>query len=353
MQKPDLTGLAPDVVAYIAYLENEISRLREPRRSPAVRVERESIEDDELSLPPLEVSEPETTFQIITISKGGLVKRTARHLYERQRRGGMGIFDIDLPVTDAPLALCHADEKDMLLLITSKARAFRLRVDEILSGPVRSKGQPVQDLVRLQPDEYPAALLPDQRGVTLALVSQKGFVRALPAHIVGLGMTPGVSLYRAGDVGPVAGACWSSGKGDLFIATRNGLGIRFAEKSLAVPGGPGIRLESGDVAVGIEAIQPPDGERILMVGGDGRGTVRLMEGFTPNKSPGGGGKIAFKGEKVIGPLAVTPESDVFIVSRLGKIIRFKANEIPPKEGVVQGVNCMSLRGDECVAMLAV
>ena len=87
------------------------------------------------------------------------------------------------------------------------------------------------------------------------------------------------------------------------------------------------------------------------MGGDGRGTVRLMDGFTPNKSPGGSGKIAFKGEKVIGAMAVTPESDAFIISRLGKIIRFKASEIPPKEGVVQGVNCMSLRGDECVAMV--
>lgn len=347
MERPDLSGVAPDVAAYIEYLEKELGQSR-TRHAATLRSERET-ESENPSLPPLEVTEPPTTAQIITISRSGLIKRTARHLYERQRRSGMGIFEIDLPDHDAPFALCHADEMDMLVLITNKARAFRLRVNEIASGPVRGKGQ---SLVKLQDDEHPVVLLPNPRGLTLVLVSEKGYARALPAHVVGMGMTAGVSLYRYADFGPVAGACWSGGKGDLFIATRNGLGIRFPEKALAAPGSLGIRLENGDAAVGVAAVQPPDGEGLLLVGSDGRGTVRLMEGFGPNKSPGGGGKIAFKSEKLIGVTAVTPESDVFVISRLCKIIRFKASEIPPKEGVVQGVNCMSLRGDECVAMVA-
>lgn len=349
MERPDLTDVAPNVAAYIEYLEQELGHSR-TRSAATLRGER-GPEDEDPSLPPLIVTEAPTTFQIITLSRGGLVKRTARHLYERQRRGGMGIFDIELSDTDVPLTLCHADETEMLLLITSKARAFRLRVDQIPSAPVRGKGQPLRNLVQLHDDEYPAALLPNQRGVTLALVSEKGYARALPAHVVGMGMTPGVLLYRNPEFGPVAAACWSAGKGDLLITTRNGMGIRFPEKSLAIPGGPGIRLESGDAAVGIAAVQPPDGEGILLVGSDGRGTIRLMDGFSPNKAPGGGGKIAFKGDHVIGAMAVNPESDVFIISRLGKMIRFSANEIPPKEGVVQGVNCMMLRGDECVSMV--
>lgn len=343
MEKPDLSDVTPDVAAYIEYLEKELGRSR-------VRPSEREPESEDPSLPPLEVTEPATTAQIITVSRSGLFKRTARHLYERQRRGGMGILDIDLPDNDAPFIVCHADESDMLVVITNKARAFRIRVDEIPSAPVRSKGQSIA--LRLQDDEYPAALLPTTGGITLVLVSEKGYARALPAHMVGMGMTPGVSLYRYAEFGPVAAACWSGGKGDLFIATRNGLGIRFPEKALAVPGGLGIRLENGDAAVGVAAIQPPNGEGVLLIGSDGRGTIRLMEGFSANKSPGGGGKIAIKSDKVIGAVAVTPESDIFIISRLGKMIRFKANEIPPKEGVVQGVNCMALRGDEPVVLVA-
>lgn len=349
MERPDLTHVTPDIAAYITYLETRLGSLRS-RTLVTIHNERDA-EDDDPSLPPLDTTEPITTFQIITLSRGGLIKRTARHLYERQRRGGMGIFDMEMPETDFPLALCHADENEMLLVITNKARAFRLRVDQIVSTPVRGKGQLLRNLVPFHDDEYPAALLPNQRGVTLAVLSEKGYVRTLPAHVVGMGMTPGVLLYRNPEFGLVAGACWSAGKGDLLITTRSGMGIRFPEKALALPGSLGIRLENGDMAVAIQAVQPPDGESILLVGSDGRGTIRLMNGFSPNKAPGGGGKITFKNDKVIGAMAVTAESDVFAISRLGKIIRFKANEIPAKEGVVQGVNCMALRSDECVVMI--
>jgi DNA gyrase/topoisomerase IV subunit A len=75
-----------------------------------------------------------------------------------------------------------------------------------------------------------------------------------------------------------------------------------------------------------------------------------MSGFRPNKAPGGGGKIAIKTDHLIGATAVADTDDVFIISRLSKLIRFRAIEVPPKEGVVQGVNCMALRADETVAV---
>ena len=51
-------------------------------------------------------------------------------------------------------------------------------------------------------------------------------------------------------------------------------------------------------------------------------------------------------------MAVSDNDDVFAISGLSKIIRFQAVEIPPKEGVVQGVNCMALRADEVTAITA-
>jgi DNA gyrase subunit A len=75
-----------------------------------------------------------------------------------------------------------------------------------------------------------------------------------------------------------------------------------------------------------------------------------MSGFRANKSPGAGGKIAIKTDHLVGAATITDADDVFVVSRLSKVIRFPATEVPPKEGVVQGVNCMSLRADETVAL---
>jgi DNA gyrase subunit A len=163
-------------------------------------------------------------------------------------------------------------------------------------------------------------------------------------------MMPGTALYRVAELGPLAAACWTTGEGDLFVATQRGLAIRFPERALPLAGGLAMRLEPGDRAIAVEAVHLLDGASIFLLGADGRGTIRLMAGFAPNKSPGGGGKVAMKTERLVGAMAVGPQGDLFIQSRLSKLIRFGAGEVPGKDGVVQGVNCMALRADECAAL---
>jgi DNA gyrase/topoisomerase IV subunit A len=87
-----------------------------------------------------------------------------------------------------------------------------------------------------------------------------------------------------------------------------------------------------------------------MISGDGRGTIRMMEGFAPNKSAGGSGKIAMNSDDVVSAATVVESDDIFAITHLDKIIRFMAADVPPKEGVVQGVNCMTLRADQVVAL---
>lgn len=75
-----------------------------------------------------------------------------------------------------------------------------------------------------------------------------------------------------------------------------------------------------------------------------------MSGLLANKAPGAGTKVLIKvDEELVGAAAVQPTQDIFIISKLGKLIRFPAAEIPAKEGVVQGVNCMALRADVAAA----
>jgi DNA gyrase/topoisomerase IV subunit A len=109
----------------------------------------------------------------------------------------------------------------------------------------------------------------------------------------------------------------------------------------------GLRVDPGDRVVGVAAASAEGG--VFILGQDGKGTVRLLAGFAANKAPGAGGKVAMKADAIVGIAAVDAHSDIFAISRLGKIIRFAVSEVPAKEGVVQGVNCMNLRADECVA----
>jgi DNA gyrase/topoisomerase IV subunit A len=57
-----------------------------------------------------------------------------------------------------------------------------------------------------------------------------------------------------------------------------------------------------------------------------------------------------KTDHLVGAVNVNRGDDVFIISRLNKLIRFSADEVPAKTGVVQGVNCIALRGDEVAAI---
>lgn len=337
-ERPDLSQTDPTVVAYIEALEAELADLR---ATGSGRAAAEST---------LETTEPPTTLNLVTVSRAGLAKRTPRHLYSRQRRSGMGIFDMEIIDDDPPAALLIVDEAADLLIVTSLARAFRLPLKKVPETPVRGRGKPLADSLPLDPSETIALVLPHQRSGYLNVLTSQAQVRRLRHHFFGDNMTPGNLIYDTRAQGRPLAACWSDGSGDIFIATRQGKAIRFAESAIPAKGCPGIRLGDDDMVVSIAGVNDATG--IFLLTADGKGTIRLMNGFSANKAPGAGGKVAIKAENVVGAIPVNASDDIFIISQLSKIIRFQAEEVPPKEGVVQGVNCMALRADETVAMVA-
>ena len=342
--RPDLSALDPDVRGYIEALEAELDRLQ---RKPAVH-RASSVEDEPIPTGPAEPDEPPTTLNLITATASGLAKRTPRHLYSRQHRSGMGVFDLDSPDDQPPAVLTIADESENLLVITSLARAFRLPVSAIPEEPVRARGEKILGRFQLEETETLAALLPDRAEGYLAILSQSGMVRLLRHHVFGEYMKPGTALYDIKSFGPLAAVCWTPGDGDLFIATRSGRGIRFSEKLVHPQGSQGIRMADDDRAVAITPVYADSG--VFMLTSEGKGTIRLMEGFSANKAPGAGGKNAMSTGSLVAAQAVESSDEIFAISKLGKIIRFRASEVPPKEGVVQGVICMSLRSDDVSAV---
>lgn len=334
MPRPDLTGLPPEIVTYIEALENQL-RDRNERQAPGRPA---------AALP----DEPPTTRVIITISRKGFIKRTARHLFGRQRRGGMGVFDLDTAEEDAPAVLAHADASDTLILFTDDGRAFRLAVARLPESPVRARGQDLRESLPLRANERVVAALPEGGGKFALLMSRRGWVRRIPAAYLGKNLIPGTSFHDLKEGGPLVSACWSAGSGDVFLASREGKAIRFLETQVPARGCLGIRLDPADEAIAATPVAATDG--VFLIGEDGQGTIRLMRGFAANKAPAAGGKVAMKTDNLVGAVRVSSGDELFVISRLGKLIRFAADEVPPKEGVVQGVACMALRADEVTAI---
>ena len=349
MQRPDLTSVDPQVVAYIEYLE----------KKAAAHQPRAAVSSDSGELSPERAVEPlpaenETSYNIITAGAGpvgGFAKRTYRHLYTRQHRGGMGVFGIDADPPDRPLFLAGSEEDQPLLFFTNRARVFRQPWSLIPSTALFAPGAVVTGRMGLEEDEHLVSILPIQARGYIVMASESGRVRALRHHLFGEHMRPGTVMFNYRDFGPLVSACWTPGDAELFLVTRQGIGIRFAEKALSpsAQGDQGIKLSGDDRVVAVTPVYDDSG--VFILGADGRGTIRQMSGFAPNKSPGGSGKIAFKSSQVAGATTVEVNDDLFILSKHGKVIRFPADEVPLTEGVVQGVNCMGLRGDEAISVL--
>lgn len=353
LDRPDLKNVPPEVRAYIEALELQLDTLQRASNGANRRTSRlaSAVEQDNLleNYEETEPTEPPTTLNVITATDSGIAKRTPRHLYTRQNRGGMGIFDLECPEEQPPAILAIADERQSVLIITQMGRAFRLPVSAIPDAPIRSRGASIVARLNLPDDERMAVIVPEQAQGYLAIASQRGMVRLLRHHVFGEYMKPGTALYDYRSFGPLASACWTSGEQDLFMATRQGRAIRFSEKQVPPQGILGIRLADEDIVVSITGVRPDSG--VFLLGSDGKGTIRLMEGFSANKSPGASGKIAINADRLIFASSTDEQQEVFIISHLSKIIRFRLEQVPAKEGVVQGVVCMSLRADEPVAAI--
>ena len=334
MERPDLTGLPAEAVAYIEYLEGRLLVRKQTTRAPAI---------------PSEPSEPPTTVQVITMTRAGIAKRTARHLYYRQRRAGMGVFDLDAVEEDPPAFLAIADESEAILVWTNRGRVYRLPVANITQTEVRGRGDDIVERLKMMNNERIVAVLSESGGDEVALASERGWVRTIRASFLGSSLLQGMGFHDPNEGGELVAACWLAHNDDLMVVAESGLGIRFSARQLGGRRGRlGMRVSPGDRIMAITATQETG--TILLLGADGKGTLRDMSGFRQNKAPGAGGKVTLKTEKLVGVISANANDDIFVISASGKMIRFAADEIPPKSGVVQGVNIMALRNDEVAAV---
>jgi DNA gyrase subunit A len=218
------------------------------------------------------------------------------------------------------------------------------------AAPIRGRGQPLLASLGLYPGEQLATLLPGPRSTYAAILCERGWVVCVAGQFFAENLRPTNVLYDYKKYGAAVAACWARSEQELLMVSQYGLGVRLAVKKVPAQGCVGIRLDPDDAAAAITTIEPEGG--VFLVSADGKGSIRLMPGFAPMKGPGTGGKAALKTEHLVGAASVAAGDDLFLIARSGKLIRFGADEVPPKEGVVQGVNCMALRTDQ-VAALAV
>src|SRR5271166_2405748 len=310
----------------------------------------------------------------VTVSHSGYLKRTPISTYRQQRRGGTGRKGMSTREEDFVERLFVASTHDYMLVFTNTGRVYWLKVYEIPEISAAGKGKAVASLVALQPGENVRALLTvrdlEEEGKFVFFATRSGTVKKTPLKDFCNVQSRGIVAIGIDKEDELVAASCTDGNQIVFLASHDGLAIRFDEADVRPMGRPaygvrGMDLQRGDYVVGM-AITPKvrkkvkDGEDeanlILSVAEQGYGKRTDVDEYRL-QSRGGKGVINVKttsrNGKVVSIMLVNEKSEVMVISQFGKIIRIDTKNIREAGRSTQGVRLLHLEEGDRVAAASV
>jgi DNA gyrase subunit A len=300
---------------------------------------------------------------VVTVSRGGYLKRTALDTYRRQGRGGKGRIGMATRSEDVVEDLFVANTHSYLLIFTSKGRLYWLKVFNIPDAQAAGRGKHIKGLVNLQEDEEPRAFLPVadfEPGKYVVMATKFGVIKKCELTEFDNPMARGIIAINLKENDELIEAALSDGSKMIFLATREGMAIKFPETDVRPMGRPAagvtsMKLAEGDWIVGMEIVT--DDDYILSVSELGFGKRTKVSEYRLQSRAGKGVinmKVANRNGKVVAVLAVKEDTDVIVISREGKILRTEAESIRKTGRSAQGVKLVALdTGDTVAAACAV
>ncbi|MBV9505406.1 MAG: DNA gyrase subunit A [Acidobacteriia bacterium] len=298
----------------------------------------------------------------ITVTRGGYLKRTSVDTYRRQTRGGKGRIGMGTRAEDFVEYLLVASTHSYLLIFTSRGRVYWLKAYEIPDATTVGRGKHISNLINLQPDETVKAFLavkdfvPDRY---IVMVTKAAVIKKSELTEFDNPMSRGIIAVSLDDGDELIGARITGGGNYIFLGSREGQAIRFAEGQVRPMGrqARGVRamdLAEGDFLVGMEVVEK-DG-LILSIAENGYGKRTPLENYRLTARGGKGVinmKTTNKTGNVVAILSVREDSELVIVSQNGKIIRIDSSTIRQAGRSTQGVRLVSLEDGDKVAAASV
>jgi len=187
----------------------------------------------------------------VTISRGGYLKRTPVDTYRRQTRGGKGRIGMSARGEDVIEKLIISSTHSYLLIFTNKGRVYWLKVYHIPDLAAAGKGKNINGLINLQPDEEPKAFLQVKEFTEdkfIAMITKQGVIKRCQLTEFDNVMQRGIIACALDEGDELIAARITSGNEQIFLATREGMAIRFKEEDVRAMGRParGVRAMSLD-----------------------------------------------------------------------------------------------------------
>ena len=297
----------------------------------------------------------------ITVSNTGYIKRTAITNYRNQRRGGKGRIGMRTREEDFVSHLFVASTHAYIMIFSDRGRVYWLKVYTIPDVGPDGRGKAIANLVSMEEGERIAALLTVKEfeaGKFIVMGTRHGVIKKTELTAFSNPRAGGIIAMGVEEGDSMIDAQVSDGAGEIFIGTRNGMSIRFAEADVrsmgrAAYGVRGISLRDDDTVVAMEVLRA--GGTILSVTERGYGKRTELVEYRL-QSRGGIGIINIqtsdRNGKVVGISEVTDDEELMLMTQQGKILRMASKDIRTIGRATQGVRLIDIEGDDRAVSIA-
>ncbi|SDW99506.1 DNA gyrase subunit A [Arthrobacter sp. cf158] len=285
---------------------------------------------------------------VVTITRGGYVKRTRSDNYRSQQRGGKGIKGAQLRGDDVVEHFFVTTTHHWLLFFTNLGRVYRAKAYELAEAGRDAKGQHVANLLAFQPDEHIAQVLDlrdYQQAPYLVLATKNGLVKKTRLEDYDTNRTAGVIAINLRDEDELVSAQLVSETDDLLLVSRKGQSIRFTATDdalrpmgRATSGVTGMKFREDDELLAADVVQ--DGSFVFVVTEGGYAKRTAVDEYRLQGRGGLGIKVAKLAEDrgdLVGALIVQEEDEVLVVMEGGKVVRSAVTGVPAKGRDTMGV----------------
>mgnify|MGYP000872062369 FL=1 len=285
---------------------------------------------------------------VVTITRGGYIKRTRSDQYRSQHRGGKGIKGASLRGDDVVEHFFVTTTHSWILFFTNLGRVYRAKGYELQEAGRDAKGQHIANLLEFQGGEHIAQVMElksYEDAEYLVLATRGGMVKKSRLSDYDTNRTAGLIAINLREGDEVVSAFTVSDKDDILLVSRNGMSLRFHadDESLrpmgrSTSGVTGMKFREGDELISANVVT--EGSFVFVVTEGGYAKRTSVDEYRVQGRNGFGIKVAKLVEDrgaLVGGLIVDEEDEVLVVMASGKVVRSNVNEVPAKGRDTMGV----------------
>ena len=295
----------------------------------------------------------------ITVTNQGYIKRTPVSIYSKQGRGGKGRLGAKAKNEDFVEHLFIASTHAYLMIFTDDGQVFKMKVHEIPEADPSARGKAVVNLVQLSLERKLVAVMAVRdfsEETYLTMVTKQGIIKKSSLADYQNIRINGINAINIDEGDELLDVIRTDGKQQIFIATHDGMAVRFNETDVrpmgrVARGVRGVNLRKDDFVVSVLAVSVEGTEKILTVSEKGFGKQTVVASYRLTKRGGKGVinmKTTTKTGKVVASFPVEDDSEIMIITQQAKLIRIGVDKIRETGRSAQGVMLIRTGEDDLV-----